>query len=238
MMSKSPKISRIERRKQQQRQKQLRAVGMMMIGIVVIAVAVLVLSNAGKSVAALIDPQLNEHPEANMNALGDPNAPVVVEEFSSFKCSHCYNFFTESEQLFIQNYVKTGLVYYVYKPYHLDVDRIETQGSHAAMCAGEQGAFWDFHDMLFTNYSIPYTASNLDDIAEYFDLDLDAFEECHDSGKYYDQILQDTENAYLDLEITGTPTFVINGEVAIVGNEGYQALAQAVETALASVQSE
>jgi predicted DsbA family dithiol-disulfide isomerase len=92
--------------------------------------------------------------------------------------------------------------------------------------------------MLFTNYSIPYTASNLDDIAEYFDLDLDAFEECHDSGKYYDQILQDTENAYLDLEITGTPTFVINGEVAIVGNEGYQALAQAVETALASVQSE
>lgn len=237
-MSKSQKMTRIERRKQQQRQRQLRAVGIIMIGVVVIAVAVLALSYAGRSAIALTDPQLNDHPDANMNALGDPNAPVVVEEYSSFKCSHCYNFFTESEQLFIENYVKTGLVYFVYKPYHLNVDRVETQGAHAAMCAGEQGAFWDLHDMLFSNFDTPYTPADLEDMARYFDLDMNAFRECHESGKYYDQIIQDTENAYLDLEISGTPSFVVNGEVAIVGNMGYQALADAVDAKLPADQPE
>jgi protein-disulfide isomerase len=237
-MSKSQRMTRVERRRQQQRQKQLRAVGMMLIGVVILAVAVLGFSYAGRSAAELIEPQINDHPSADMNAMGDPNALVVVEEYSSFKCSHCANFFVESEQLFIENYVETGLVYFIYKPYHLDVNRIETQAAHAAMCAGEQGAFWDFHDMFFTNFRTPYTASDFDDIAEYFGLDVEAFEKCHESEKYYEQIFQDTEKAYLELGISGTPYFVVNGEVALMGNEGYQALSAAVEAALSAVEAE
>jgi protein-disulfide isomerase len=237
-MSKSQRMTRVERRRQQQRQKQLRAVGMMLIGIVILAVAVLGFSYAGRSATKLLDPPIIDHPSADMNAMGDPDAPVVVENYSSFRCSHCANFFVQSEQLFIENYVETGLVYYVYKPYHLDADRIETQASHAAMCAGEQGAFWDFHDMFFANFRTPYTAADFVDIAEYFELDVDAFEECYESEKYYDQIFQDTEKAIIELGISGTPYFVVNGEVALMGNEGYQALSAAVEAALTAVEAE
>ena len=73
---------------------------------------------------------------------------------------------------------------------------------------------------------------------EYFNLDMDAFDACMESEKYYEQIIQDTQNAYLELEVTGTPTFVVNGVAAMVGNKGYQELAQVVEQALAAAGSD
>lgn len=237
-MSKSTKAIRDARRQQQKRRDQARSIGMIIIGVVLVLGAIVGLAYAGEQAINLIDPPLREHPQASMNSVGDPDAPIVVENYSSFKCSHCFNFFTESEELFIQNYVATGLVYYVYQPYHFDVSRIETQASHAALCAGEQGAFWEMHDILFANFTVNYTSSTIVSMADYFDLDMDAFEDCQASGKYYDQILGETQRVASELGISGTPTFVINGEVAIVGNEGYQALANAVDAALAELENE
>jgi predicted DsbA family dithiol-disulfide isomerase len=75
-------------------------------------------------------------------------------------------------------------------------------------------------------------------MAEYIGVDLDTFDSCMDSDKYYDQVILETQNVVTDLEITGTPTFVVNGEVAVVGNEGYEALAQAINAALEAAQNE
>ena len=167
-MTYSQKSIREERRQRARRQKQTQSIGMIIIGIVVLVGAGLGLSYATDRAIVLQDPPGHEHPLPDMNSLGDPNAPVKVVNYSSFACSHCYNFFTESEALFIENYVKTGLVNYTYQPYHSDPNRLETQAAHAAMCAGEQGAFWDLHDMAFANSATGYTRSNLDDMARIF----------------------------------------------------------------------
>lgn len=237
-MNRRTKSVRKERIERQKRQQQARSIGMIIIGVIIVLGVVVGLSYAGDIAVNLIEPPLRQHPQAEMNTLGDPNAPVVVENYSSFACLHCKNFFDQSEEKFIQNFVKTGLVYYVYKPYHFDKSRLETQASHAAMCAGEQGYFWKMHDMLFANFTNAYSKTNLDDMADYFGLDMDAFDACMASEKYYDPMIEESRAAVTELEITGTPTFVINGSVAIVGNEGYEALAQAVNAALAAVDSE
>ena len=237
-MTNSQKSIRDQRRQRAKRQKQTQSIGMIIIGIVILVAVGLGLSYATDRAIVLLDPPGHSHPTPEMNAMGDPNAPVVVENYSSFACGHCYNFFSDSEGLFIENYVKTGLVYYIFQPYQTDSTQISSQASHASMCAGEQGAFWDLHDMIFANFSTGYTRSNLDDMAENFNLDLDAFDNCMDSDKYYDEIIQNTQSAYEDLGVDGTPTFVINGEVALVGNEGYAALSQAIELALATAQSD
>ncbi|MEN8240845.1 MAG: thioredoxin domain-containing protein [Chloroflexota bacterium] len=231
-MTNSQKSIRAERKQRAKRQKQTQSIGMIIIGLLILVGAGLGLSYAADRAIVLVDPPGYSHPSPDMNAIGNPDAPVVVYEYSSFACSHCYNFFTDSEGLFIQNYVETGLVYYIYMPYHTDPNRIDTIGAHAAMCAGEQGAFWDMHDMLFANFATGYTRANIDQMAEYFELDMAAYEACMDSEKYYEQIINDTQNAYVELGVEGTPSFIINGELAVIGNEGYQALANAVEAAL------
>jgi protein-disulfide isomerase len=236
-MSKSTKAIRDARRQQQKRQDQVRSIGMIIIGIVIILGAGIGLAYAGGQAYSLVDPPIREHPQANMNAVGDPNAPVVVENYSSFACGHCYNFFLESEYLLIQNYVSAGLVYYVYKPYHNARIPLANESYHAALCAGEQGAFWEMHDILYANFN-GYTSRNIEDMAEYIGVDLDTFDSCMDSDKYYDQVILETQNVVTELEITGTPTFVVNGEVAVVGNEGYEALAQAINAALEAAQNE
>jgi protein-disulfide isomerase len=211
---------------------------MMVIGGVLILAAAIGLRVASDNAIQLVIPEAREHPLADMNAIGDPNAPVTVEVYSSFGCSHCYYFFSESEELFIQNYVNTGLVYYIYQPFDSDPTSIYTTASNAAMCAGEQGKFWEMHDIIFSNARNGYVRSTLDDMAEHYDLDMEAFDTCVDSSRYVDQIFQTTNDAVQTLGVTGTPTFVVNGEIGMVGNEGYDALAAAVNEALAAVEGQ
>jgi protein-disulfide isomerase len=235
-MTKTQKSIRASRQQRAKRKKQTQSIGMIIIGVLILIGAGLGLSYAADQ--AVISPPDRSHPSPNMNALGDPNAPVVVEEWSSFACGHCYDYFMDSEALFIENYVETGLVYYIYQPYHAEAGRLETQAAHAAMCAGDQGAFWDMHDIVFTYHKIGYTPAKLRSWAQDFALDMDIFDDCMDSRKYYQEIIDNTLAAYEDLEVTGTPSFVINGDLTIIGNEGYQALAQAVDAALEAASSE
>jgi protein-disulfide isomerase len=160
-----------------------------------------------------------------------------VEEYSSFGCGHCRDFFIESEGRLIQDYVATGVVYFVYKPYHSYGPPLPNQAYHAAFCAGEQGAFWEMHDLLFANFGT-FAVSSLTNMAERLELDMGPFNSCMRSEKYYDQVIEETQTVATELEISGTPTFVINGEVAIIGNEGYEALAQAIDAALEAAQND
>jgi protein-disulfide isomerase len=100
----------------------------------------------------------------------------------------------------------------------------------AAMCAEDQGAFWPFHDKLFSdeyglnrNAYLQYAA----------DLGLDggAFESCLDSGKFDDFIRQDMDFAF-NLGVQSTPTFFING-LAVVGAQPLDVFKQVIDQELA-----
>jgi len=83
-------------------------------------------------------------------ARGAPNAPVTIIELSDFQCSFCGKFWKETLPRLEAEYVRPGKVRLVYR--HLAI--LGTQSvaaAQAADCAGEQGKFWEYHDLLFRN---------------------------------------------------------------------------------------
>ena len=89
------------------------------------------------------------------NHLGDPNAPVKVDVYEDFRCSACLYYTQNVEPQIIQNYVETGKVYYTYHFFIVidgnDGTDASYRSANAALCAGEQGHFWDYHDTLYAN---------------------------------------------------------------------------------------
>jgi protein-disulfide isomerase len=50
----------------------------------------------------------------DFNAVGDPNAPIKIEEYSDFQCPFCRIFFEIHRRSSLENYVANGTVYFVY----------------------------------------------------------------------------------------------------------------------------
>ena len=98
------------------------------------------------------------------------------------------------------------------------------------MCAEEQGAFWPFHDKLFSD---EYGLNREAYIQYAADLGLNenAFETCLDSGKFDDFVQEDMDFA-LNLGVRSTPTFFING-LAVVGAQPIDVFKQVIDEELA-----
>lgn len=163
--------------------------------------------------------EFTKRPMVNDNAMGDPNAPIKIEEFSDYQCPFCLRFFNETEAKIMDAYVATGKVYFVYRSFGEFLGPESKAAAEAAYCAGDQDRYWEYHDVLYANQIGEnvgaYADDRLEAFAETIQLDMDAFNDCFRSGKYADRADQD----YLDgstAGVTGTPSFVItylvNGE--------------------------
>lgn len=167
------------------------------------------------------------------NAMGDPNAPVVIEEFSDFQCPYCRQFALQTMPLIIEKYVATGKVYFVYRTLGDWLGPESQLAAEGAYCAGDQGKFWYYHDALFANQGkVNFSASNLLQLAEAMNLDMDAFTTCVQEYSYREQVNQDLQEG-LRAGVRGTPTFFINDKL-LVGAQSFSAFQQVIETALST----
>jgi protein-disulfide isomerase len=173
--------------------------------------------------------------------LGDPNAPVRIDVWEDFQCPACMNYSQTIEPLVITNYVETGKVYYTFHFYPL-IDGGNTAGeshhsANAAMCASEQGRFWDYHAILFVNWSGEnegsFSDTRLVAFAESLELELTAFNTCFQSDRYATFINQDLL-AGQTAGVSGTPSVFVNGLIITPGFvPSYDQLAAAIDTVLA-----
>ena len=183
-------------------------------------------------------------PQADGLTLGDPNSPVTIDVFEDFQCPAC-RYFTESiESLIIQNLVTPGKAKYTFHNYpFIDGNGItggeSDQAANAAMCANEQGKFWEMHSILFANWN-GENKGNLSDVhlkamAEAIGLEMNSFNACFDANKYKDAIQADFQLGN-DMGASGTPSVFVNGQK--LGQPGkiatYQEIADAVELAINS----
>lgn len=103
--------------------------------------------------------------------------------------------------------------------------------AEAAECAGDQDAYWEFHDYLFTHQNGEnqgaFSKDNLKGFAAELKLDTDAFNTCLDSGKYT-ELVQEQTSIGRQLGVSSTPTFAINGQ-AIVGAQSYDTFKQTID---------
>jgi len=223
------KLTRQERRQQHKRQKQMQSIGIMVIGLLIIVGGFLLISLTGGPGVEV--PDEISYSMVDGNAIGDPNAPVVIEEYFSFLCIHCRNFAEESFNLLVEEYVYTGQVYYVSRAF---ADPASPAGfaAQAAYCAGDQGQYFQMHDIIFANFnSTGYTQNELESMAEEIGLNMDEYNQCLQSGKYADPVAADLARG-TEAGITGTPSFLINDLLAVVGNREYSFFQQQIETAL------
>jgi protein-disulfide isomerase len=96
----------------------------------------------------------------------------------------------------------------VYKDFPLPMHHTSEKAAEAARCAGEQGKFWQYHDVLF--YSKQLDVGALKEHARVISLDVDRFDTCLDSGSQAAAVKKDLEEAK-SLGLTGTPSFFVNG---------------------------
>ena len=158
---------------------------------------------------------------ADGTAIGRADAPVVVEAFEDFGCSHCLHFTATIEPNLFEDYVARGKVRFVYR--YFPLQQVTGLAAIAAQCAAEQDKFWEYHKLLFiaqaeaNNKSGPglgvaFGPENLRTIAADAGLDSAAFETCAAGDAAFNVVQADLREAN-SLGLRGTPSFRINGEV-------------------------
>jgi protein-disulfide isomerase len=162
---------------------------------------------------------------------GRLDAPVTIVEFSDFQCSFCRKFWRETLPRLDERYIQTGKVRFVYR--HLAIlGPPSVQAANAAECAGEQGRFWPYHDLLFERVGpFAFTDSRLKGYAGELRLDGKRFGTCVDEGRYRKRIEQETLIGQM-LGMTGTPSFLINGRL-LIGAHPFETFVRVIEEMLA-----
>lgn len=88
----------------------------------------------------------------DLPALGNQNAKVTMIEFSDYQCPFCERHFTQAESQIKKDYIDTGKVKMYYRDFPLSQIHPGAQkAAEAARCAGDQGKYWEYHDLLFQN---------------------------------------------------------------------------------------
>ena len=187
-------------------------------------------ANQAAAAPATAEPQYVRYdiPTDGSYALGPKNAPITLVEFSDFQCPFCRRWHEQVYQPLLAAY--PGKIRMVYRHFPLtSIHPDAFAAAEASMCAGEQDAFWTFHDKLFGGESLGsqvYTQ-----YAQELSLDMTAFEACMADHKYQKAIQTDVDFA-VNLGIRSTPTFFING-LAIVGAQPLEVFKQLIDKELA-----
>lgn len=161
-------------------------------------------------------------------ALGDASAPVTLVEFSDYECPFCQGVVPTLKQLH-QNY--GDRIRIVWKDFPLtQIHPNASKAAEGAHCAGDQGSYWAYHDLLFANQR-SLEPERLVELAAELPLDMDAFRECLDSSRHAARV-RDGMTQGTRLGVNSTPTIFINGRL-VAGARPYETFAAIIEEELA-----
>lgn len=160
---------------------------------------------------------------------GDSKAAVVIIEFSDFECPFCQTAYPVMKQMLTKY---SGKIRLAYRDFPLrQIHPHAEAAAEASRCATEQGKFWEYHDLLFSNPGKLDNAA-LDEYARSLQLDKELFESCLSSGKFKAGVEDDLQ-AGLKAGVSGTPAFFINGTL-VTGAQPAAVFEKAIEQELAA----
>lgn len=139
-------------------------------------------------------------------AQGPADAPITIIEFSDYECPFCGRVEPTVQQV-LQRY--KGKVRLVYREFPLGMHEHAQKASEAALCAHDQGKFWEMHAKLFDNQR-HLSTDELKGYAKGIELDTARFETCLDSAEKANDVAA-SQRAGEEVGVSGTPAFFING---------------------------
>jgi len=162
--------------------------------------------------------------------LGNPDAPVTIEEFASMTCVHCAAFSTDVFPELKTRYIDTGKVRFVLKPFPLD--SVSAGAFMLARC-GSDDEFYARVEHLFATQKDWLVSDNTGDALlqsmSAFGMDQNTFQQCLTNKEALNWVMT-TKEAAIEV-VTGTPTFIINGIVS-KGNMPIERFADIIEPLL------
>jgi protein-disulfide isomerase len=165
-------------------------------------------------------------PDWREELLRAPAAPVIIVEFFDYQCPFCLKVNPALEEAIRK---RPGKVRLVLKHLPLASHPDSVLAHQAALAAGEQGHFWEMHDLLFANQQ-KIKMPDLLGYAQQLHLDVPRFRQRLES-RHFDRIIR--EDAVLGgaLGVSATPSFFINGQT-LVGFVPAERFQQAIDQAL------
>ena len=208
------KREEIRKKRIQKAKKQQRILIFIVVGIALLITGFIIFQSL-KPVGEIKQLTVRNHPQTDGLTMGDPNAPIVVEEFSDFQCVACFRFWEGLEKEFIDNYVSTGKVFFKYTPFSF-IGPESFQAAEAAYCANEENRFWDYHDMVFENWNGEnvgnYSDQRLIAFASSIGLNENNFKSCLNKNKFNNEVQKGISYG-TQSGISATPSFIVNGEL-------------------------
>ncbi|MEW5986357.1 MAG: thioredoxin domain-containing protein [Chloroflexota bacterium] len=183
-------------------------------------------------------PSLADYCQANPDRCvvkGAADAPVTVVEVSDYSCPACRTFNVETADPLDETFVQTGQARWVVLPFaRPSVREQAAPAAAAALCANEQGLFFEYHRTLFDLQESPtaLTREGYLEAAGQVGLEMGAFNSCLDSGRY-DEIVDANIDAAMKAGVDSTPTFFING-VKLIGAHPFATFQQRIMSTLGS----
>ncbi len=210
------------RRAKQKQQQQLMIIGGgALAAVVVAAVAIFLISSGANVDVCAVDDEscYGEYigveqgfTEEGFAYIGSPDAPIMIGEVSDFACPHCVDYHPTLKRL-INDFAKTGQARFVYMPVNWTGGNNSNVAAQAAYCAGEQNAFWQFHDELFelSDNEGPnsFDRDTLLSIAGDMGLDTDAMEQCMNNSRSR-RAVSEAINIAQRSGVTGTPSILVS----------------------------
>lgn len=147
-------------------------------------------------------------------SMGDPSAPVTILEFGDYQCPGCAAFALQAKPPIKQQFVDTGEAEFVFYDFPLiSIHPNAFLAARAARCAGDQGGFWEYHDLLFRN-QVRWATANMpssafEDYAAQTGLDEGDFGSCLNSDRFADVVTANMELGNR-MSVGSTPTVLIN----------------------------
>jgi protein-disulfide isomerase len=195
------------------------------------AIASAVQGDAGAAAPSLQPDERYDVVAADNPSVGPEDALVTIVEFSDFQCGYCGRFADETLQRILDTY--EGRIRFVYRDYII-FGQESYAAALAAECADDQNAFWEFHNLIFSNQQSLGREQYIS-FATQLELDVEQFTQCYDTEAHRTNIAEDY-NYGESLGITGTPTFFINGRF-VSGAQPYETFVTIIDEELARAAS-
>ena len=171
-------------------------------------------SDKGTSTAKAGDKARTAYETSTDHAIGNPNAPVTVVEYSSVMCGHCASWHEATYPAFVTKYVATGKVRFVMRPFPTGNVSLANAGHLLADCAPSD-KYFDLVEVQMKRQRRIATSNNIKGeyvaLAKSVGMSEEEFDKCMSDPEGLDR-LQAVYDAGDNLGVTGTPTFFFNGK--------------------------
>ncbi len=160
-------------------------------------------------------------------SLGSDDAKVAIIEFTDYQCPFCRKHTEKTFPVIKNQLIDTGRVKYFVKDFPLGFHGLAKSAAVAARCAGEQGKYWEMHDLVFDRQQQLNQAS-FSAFADRLSLNIDQFKECSVASTALEGIEADINDGK-SMGVQGTPAFFV-GRIrhsrlvdakALYGTQGY-----------------